>query len=178
MRLAASGQLTAAQIAEQLGISRRRFFDWVNALKAGGVAGLLERVSMAAVRRRKSKANVLEELLAGLAIGPVETGQGNPALAAGATCSIRLKLPGVYYWLGKLGGVLKVPRKTHAQKDAAKPPSFSKRFAPRLKNLNVAGGKPVRIWVADEHRYGLIPVVRKCWTLAGLASHGAVSDQI
>jgi hypothetical protein len=25
----------------------------------------------------------------------------------------------------------------------------------------------VRIWVADEHRYGLIPVVRKCWTLPG-----------
>jgi transposase len=42
-RLAASGQLTAAQIAEQLGISRRRFFDWMNALKAGGLAGLLER---------------------------------------------------------------------------------------------------------------------------------------
>ena len=42
-RLAASGQLTAAQIAEQLGISRRRFFDWMNALKAGGLVGLLER---------------------------------------------------------------------------------------------------------------------------------------
>ncbi|MGZ5700600.1 MAG: MBL fold metallo-hydrolase [Burkholderiales bacterium] len=36
-RLAASGQLTAAQIAEQLGISRRRFFDWMNALKAAGL---------------------------------------------------------------------------------------------------------------------------------------------
>jgi transposase len=35
--------LTAAQIAEQLGISRRRFFDWTNALKAGGLARLLER---------------------------------------------------------------------------------------------------------------------------------------
>ena len=26
----------------------------------------------------------------------------------------------------------------------------------------------VRIWVADEHRYGLIPVVRSCWSLRGL----------
>ena len=26
----------------------------------------------------------------------------------------------------------------------------------------------MRIWVADEHRYGLIPVVRRCWTLRGL----------
>jgi transposase len=37
-----------------------------------------------------------------------------------------------------------------------------------LRNLNVAGGRRVRLWVADEHRYGLIPVVRKCWTLRGL----------
>jgi len=43
IRLAASGQLTAAQIAEQIGISRRQFFHWVNALKAGGVEKLLRR---------------------------------------------------------------------------------------------------------------------------------------
>src|SRR5271167_560796 len=43
MRLAASGQLTAAQIAQQLGISRRQFFNWVSALKEGGVEGLLAR---------------------------------------------------------------------------------------------------------------------------------------
>ena len=44
-RLAASGQFTAAQIAEQLGISRRRFFDWMNALKADGLAGQIGRAS-------------------------------------------------------------------------------------------------------------------------------------
>ena len=43
MRMAASGQFTAAQIAEQVGISRRQFFHWVSALKEGGVEGLLER---------------------------------------------------------------------------------------------------------------------------------------
>lgn len=34
MRMTASGQFTAAQIAEQVGTSRRQFFHWVNALKA------------------------------------------------------------------------------------------------------------------------------------------------
>jgi hypothetical protein len=82
--------------------------------------------------------------------------------------AVGLKLPGVYYWLGKLGGVLKVPRKTHAQKDAAAAEEFQRTLCERLASLNVAGGKPVRLWVADEHRYGLIPVVRKCWTLRGL----------
>jgi transposase len=61
-----------------------------------------------------------------------------------------------------------VPRKTHAKKDAAQGAEFQQTLCDKLKNLSVAGGKPVRIWVIDEHRYGLIPVVRKCWTLKGL----------
>lgn len=67
-QLAASGQFTAAQIAEQLGISRRRFFDWMSALKSGGVAGLLERGhgggALPCVRGR-----ALAELQAGLQAG-------------------------------------------------------------------------------------------------------------
>jgi transposase len=63
---------------------------------------------------------------------------------------------------------LKVPRKTHAQKDAAQAAAFQQTLCARLKNLNVGGGRPVRVWVADEHRYGLIPVVRRCWTLRGM----------
>ncbi len=70
--------------------------------------------------------------------------------------------------MGKLGGVLKVPRKTHAKKDAAKATEFQQTLCEKLRSLSVDGGRPVRIWVADEHRYGLIPVVRKCWTLRGL----------
>jgi len=81
---------------------------------------------------------------------------------------VKLGLKGVYYWLGKLGGVLKVPRKTHAKKDAAQGAEFQQTLCDKLKNLSVAGGKPARLWVIDEHRYGLIPVVRKCRTLKGL----------
>ena len=36
MRMAASGQFTSQQIAQQLGISRRRFFDWVKTFKSDG----------------------------------------------------------------------------------------------------------------------------------------------
>ena len=63
---------------------------------------------------------------------------------------------------------MKVPRKTHAQKDAAAAEEFQRTLCERLASLNVAGGRRVRLWVADEHRYGLIPVVRKCWTLRGV----------
>jgi transposase len=166
MRLAASGQFTAAQVAEQLGISRRQFFHWVNALKAGGVERLLER-EHGGGRPARMRATALAELKAGL-----EAGRWKRAKEIQHWLKQRhetkLTVKGVYYWLGKLGGVLKVPRKTHAQKDAAASARFQQTLCAKLRNLSVAGGKRVRVWVVDEHRYGLIPVVRKCWTLRGV----------
>jgi len=165
MRLAAGGQLTAGQIAEQVGVSRRQFFNWVKALKAGGVAGLLAREhGGGAPARVQGKA--LTEFQAGLKAGRWKRAREIQQWLQ-TEHQVKLGLKGVYYWLGKLGGVLKVPRKTHAKKDAAQAAEFQRTLCEKLRNLNVAGGKPVRLWVADEHRYGLIPVVRKCWTLRG-----------
>jgi transposase-like protein len=67
-RLAASGQWTMAQIAEQLGIRRRRFFDWMNALKAGGLVGLLERQHGGGAAPQV-KGDAYKELLSGLQSG-------------------------------------------------------------------------------------------------------------
>jgi transposase len=166
MRLAASGQLTAAQIAEQLGISRRQFFNWVSALKAGGVEGLLAREHGGGPAPRV-QGQALAEFQAGLAAGRWKRAKEIQQWLHDRH-EVKLGLKGVYYWLGKLGGVLKVPRKSHAKKDAAQAVEFQQTLSERLKSLSVGGGRRVRIWVADEHRYGLIPVVRKCWTLRGL----------
>jgi transposase len=165
MRLACSGQLTAAQIAEQVGISRRQFFNWIGNLKAGGVSQLLTREHRGG-RAPQVQGKVLEEFQAGLKAGRWKRAKEIQQWLR-SQHQVKLGLKGVYYWLGKLGGVLKVPRKAHAKKDAAQAEEFQRTLCDKLKNLNVAGGKPVRIWVADEHRYGLIPVVRKCWTLRG-----------
>ncbi|MEY4387719.1 MAG: hypothetical protein RLY20_3002 [Verrucomicrobiota bacterium] len=165
-RMAASGQFTAAQIAEQIGVSRRRFFDWMNALKAGGLDGLLQRQHGGGAAPQV-QGSVLTELKAGLAQGRWKRAKEIQHWLR-ERHAVRLQLTGIYYWLGKLGGVLKVPRKTHAQKDAAQAEEFQRTLCEQLTNLNVAGGKRVRVWVADEHRYGLIPVVRRCWTLRGL----------
>jgi transposase len=166
LRLAASGQFTAAQIAEQIGISRRQFFHWVNALKAGGVERLLER-EHGGGQPAQIQGRVLQELQAGLQAGRWKRAKEIQAWLR-QRHEKRLTVKGVYYWLGKLGGVLKVPRKTHAKKDAAQADEFQRTLCAQLKSLNVAGGRPVRVWVADEHRYGLIPGVRRCWTLRGV----------
>jgi transposase len=166
MRLAASGQFTAAQIAEQLGVSRRQFFHWVNALKAGGVERLLER-GRGGGQPARVHATALAELKAGLQAGRWKRAKEVQQWLR-QRHETKLSVKGVYYWLGKLGGVLKVPRKAHAQKDADASARFQQTLCDKLRSLNVAGGKRVRLWVADEHRYGLIPVVRKCWTLKGV----------
>jgi transposase len=149
-RLAASGQLTAAQIAEQQGIRRRRFFDWMNALKAGGVAGQLEGQQCGGALPQVQW-DALKELQAGLQSGWWKRAKEIQHWLRERQ-TIRLKLAGVYYWLGKLGGVLKVPRKTQAQKDAVQAEGFQGTLCAQLANLNMAGGRPVRLWVADEHR--------------------------
>lgn len=162
-RMAGSGEFTSTQIAGQLGISRRRFFDWMNMLKARGVEGLLERRhGGGAPPRVRGKA--LAQLKAGLHSGRWKRAKDIQQWLS-QQHGVKLRTKGVYYWLGKLGGVLKVPRKTHTHKDAAEALEFQQTLCERLKSLNTDGGKPVRVWVADEHRYGLIPVVRRCWTL-------------
>jgi transposase len=166
VRMAASGEFMSAQIAEHLGVSRRQLFNWLTAFKRGGVDGLLDR-QHGGGRVPSVKGIILEELQAGLRRGKWKRAKEIQRWLA-ERHQVKMGATGVYYWLGKLGGVLKVPRKTHAKKDAAKSVEFQQTLCEKLKKLNMDGGRPVRIWVADEHRYGLISVVRKCWTLRGL----------
>ena len=124
MRLACGGQLTAAQIAEQVDISRRQFFNWVGLLKEDGVAGLLANNHRGGPPP-KVQGRVLEAFQAGL---KVRRWKGAKEIQhwLRSEHQVKLGLKGVYYWLGKLGGVLKVPRKTQAKKDAAKTAEFQR----------------------------------------------------
>jgi transposase len=102
-RMAASGQFTAAQIAEQNGISRRRFFDWMNALKAGGLAGLLQRQHGGGAAALVQAA-ALTELKAGLAQGRWKRAREIQQWLR-ERHAVRLKLTGVYYWLANWAGL-------------------------------------------------------------------------
>ena len=43
--------------------------------------------------------------------------------------------------------------------------------------LDIPPGKRVHLWVEDEHRYGLISTVRRCWTLRGHRGHAPVHQK-
>ena len=64
--------------------------------------------------------------------------------------------------LGKAGGVLKVPRKTHAKKDAAQAEAFKPTLSGKVAQASAGAEGPVRIWLLGDHCYGLLPVIRGC----------------
>ena len=80
---------------------------------------------------------------------------------------MEVALPTVYKYLGKCEARLKVPRPSHAKKDAAAAETFKSKLAAELHKLEIETDRRVRIWVADEMRYGLQPVTRRVWSLRG-----------
>jgi transposase len=165
IRMGMSGQYSIAEIAEALGRSRTVIWRWADKYRKSGIVGLLERKA-APGKKGKLGPEVIEEITKGLQEGRWKRAKETRAWLK-TTHKVKLSLKGMYYWLGKLGGVLKVPRKTHAKKDAAAAECFKAELSSRLKALNIPEGKPVRVWMEDEHRYGLISVLRKVWTLRG-----------
>jgi transposase len=65
-----------------------------------------------------------------------------------------------------------VPRKSHAKKDPAKADKFKAELPQKLEQIvGSAPAPPVRLWVLDEHRYGLLPVIRRVWARRGVRVH-------
>jgi len=165
LRLVAQHQLTAQHIAEAVGLSRASVFNYVAAFQTGGVAGLLRR-GYRGGRVPTITAPLQAELVAGLETGRWRRGADVQRWLAGRT-GRQLALNTIYYWLGKVGGVLKVPRKAHTKQDPARVAEFRATLAQKLGAVS-AGAERVRLWVADEHRYGLLPVIRRVWARRGV----------
>ena len=168
VRLIAQHELTVAEIMRVADVSRQTVFTYRDKVVAEGVAGLL--------RRRWSGARkpLVRGALAGEFTQLLESGRFRRAKDAQAWLKKRarrtLSVSGVRKVLHKLGGKLKVPRKSHAKKDPAKAQAFKLELPTRLEELAGAGQR-VRLWVLDEHRYGLLPVIRRVWARRGVRVH-------
>ena len=172
VRLIAQHELTVAQIMRVVDVSRRTVFTYRDRVVAAGVAGLLQR-RHAGGRQPAVRGPVAEELR-----GHLLTGKFRRAKDAQAWIQKRtrrtLTESGVRKVLRRMGGKLKVPRKSHVKQDPAKAAAFKVELPAKLEAL--AGpaartGQPVHLWVLDEHRYGLLPVIRRMWGLKGVRLH-------
>jgi transposase len=170
VRLIAQHELTTEQIAKVAGVSRKSVFNYRDAVEQGGVVGLLKR-EWAGARKPAVHGAVKAEF-----IQRMEAGQFRQVRDAQAWIKKRtrktLSESGTLKVLRRLGGKLKTPRKSHAKKDPAKAAQFKAGLPARL--AEVAGSQPeqpVRLWVLDEHRYGLLPVIRRVWGRRGVRVH-------
>lgn len=168
IRLVAQHALSAEQIAQAVGISRMSVFRYLKLFQEEGAEALLVRKHGGG---RKSALNeeTKPAFLEALKAGEFRRAKEAQAWIAGRTGRKPI-LSGVYKLLGKVGGVLKVPRKLHAKKDAAKAEAFKASLADKLQ-AHGPNPEKVRVWVLDEHRYGLLPVIRRCWSLKGVRVH-------
>ena len=167
LRMIAQHELDAGQIARIAGVARCTVFVYLASFQKGGVPELLRRgyTEHTGMLGQKQKDALIEALR-----------QGRFRRAKEVQAWLKkdhdktMALNTIYYWLGKVGGVLKMPRKTHAKKDAAKAEEFKQKLPEKLAEHSVGADK-VRLWVYDEHRYGLLPVIRRCWALRGVRVH-------
>jgi len=168
MKLVAQHELSAAQIAEAVGVSRSTVFRYVDKFMEAGVEGLLHR------EHKGGPVPTLQGADREAFLEQLRQGRFRRAKEAQAWIKERTKeqlaMSSIYTLLGKVGGVLKVPRKTHAKKDPLAAEIFKFTLAERLAEAS-AGSERTRLWVLDEHRYGLLPVIRRCWSLRGVRVH-------
>ncbi len=176
VRLIARHELTTAQIAQVADVSRKSVFNYRDLVVRGGVPALLHR-DWAGARTPTVRGAVAEEFVQRL-----EAGQFRQARDAQAWIKKRtrktLSVSGALKVLRRFGGKLKTPRKSHAKKDPVQAAKFKAELPARLTAVvGPAPTQPVRLWVLDEHRYGLLPVLRLVWGRRGVRVHASYATR-
>lgn len=165
--LATRGDVGWRDIAHMVGCARSSVQTWLANFQAGGLEGLLARKKAPGKASPLHAAAVQAQLRAGLQQGTWRTaGQMRQWLAR--EHGIKRAERSIYYWLGKLSGVLRVPRPVHVKRDPAAAAAFRAQFGQQLVDLKLPAGRPVKVWVLDEARFGLHSQTRRCWGLRGV----------
>jgi transposase len=163
---ATSGQHTLDDLARLAGRARSTIQVWLDDFTAGGLTGLLEREAPPGKPSPVAEAKVQAQLQAGLKAGRWRTA-GQVAAWLKDAHGIKRATKSLYYWLGKVGGALRVPRPCHVKQNPAAATAFRTELEQKLEALNLPKERAVKIWVADESRFGLHTQSRRCWALRG-----------
>ena len=163
---ATSGQHTLEELAQLAGRARSTIQVWLDDFTEGGLSRLLEREAPPGKPSPVAEAKVQAQLQAGLKAGRWRTA-GQVAAWLKEAHGIERATKSLYYWLGKVGGALRVPRPCHVKQDPAATAAFRAELEQNLAKLNLPKDRAVKIWVADESRFGLHTQSRRCWALRG-----------
>jgi transposase len=164
IRLASQGKNTLEQIGTILKRGRVTIARWLKSYRDGGIESLLHREhkGRSASLSESDKEELTKKLLPGnwKKAKDIQTWLGQER-------GVAIKLGGVYYWLHRLRGSWKLPRKSHKKRNPSEAELFIREIVTRLEALSIPDDREIQVWVEDEHRYGLISVIRRCWTIKG-----------
>ena len=166
LRMGFNGEKSVKEIAKVVGHSEPTLQRWFDRYRNEGLIACL-RPKRPSGRSAKFDEEIESYLLKGL-----KNGRWNTAVQAQVSLEKHFnkafKYKTVWYWLKKCAGVIRVPRPVHVKQDSTKVEKFKRQFYGLHKDLPLHNDKPVKIWFADESRYGLLPVKQSCWTLKGM----------
>ena len=165
--LATRGDVGWRDLAQMAGCAVSSAQTWIANFQAGGIEALLARKPAPGKTSPLQAADVQAQLQAGLKAGPWRTA-GQVRAWLEKTHQIKRAERSIYYWLGKLSGVLRVPRPVHLKREPAAAAAFRDQFGQKLVDLQLPVGRPVKVWVLDEARFGLHSQTRRCWGLRGV----------
>jgi len=173
--LGLKGELTLAQIAEQLGRSRATIQTWFDLYRTEGVERVCSRSKAPTGRPSELTPKIRKELAKKLAKGSFRRVEDARSWLS-KQFRVKPSYNTVRYWMGKLQARLKVPRPRNPQSCDLKRDCFRRQLARQLfaslKERELHREKrPVRIWVQDEARFGLHPCIRRAWITKGVRAH-------
>lgn len=163
VEMAQQGVWTLKEIATALGKHRATIARWLGIYRRGGIDALLARPRGG--RRAQLQKEDIDAMTDGLRQGTWKTAHEIHKWLDER--GISMTVWGVYYWLRKVKAKHKVPRKTHVDQDPDELADFKAHIVDKLNAIDLPPNRPIYVWVEDEHRYGLISTVRRCWTLRG-----------
>ena len=141
---ATSGQHTLADLARLAGRARSTIQVWLGDFTAGGLARLLERETPPGQPSPLAAAAVQAQLQAGRQAGQWRTA-GPVAAWLKEKHGLERAPKALYYWLGKAGGALRVPRPCHVQQDPAAAAALRAELEPNLEKLHRPKDRPVNL---------------------------------
>ena len=153
------------EVAQIVSRSPSRVKAWAKAFRDGGLQTLLTRGNGGG-RKPLIKEDAKEALKQKLEEGEFRTAVQIERWLD-SQFNLRYGKGSIYYVLGKLGGRLKVPRPSHLKKNEEEAAAFRTTLADKLRALDLPKDKAMSLWVYDEMRYGLHPLLRRMWSLAG-----------
>ena len=136
-------------------------------MRRAGLAGLWDRKKAPGRKSELQDPQLQAQIQEGLRAGQWRTA-GEMSAWLAQHQGIKRVAGSMYYWLGKVGGALKVPApRARETRPAAARAEFKAHLWEKLQGLDLPRGRPVKVWVADECRVGLHSFTRRCWSLRG-----------